>query len=292
MPWLLQDRRRKKMIYLILAVLSSTLVSLVIRIGGKYTDRNLAMLSANYLVCIVLACVYTGFGKVLIHTEGTTLSIGLGAINGFLYLAGFALLQINTRKNGVVMSSTFMRLGVLVPTVLSVLIFGEKPELLQVIGFVIALIAIIGISTDGGASDTVIEFKAGLILILLAGGSADAMSKVYDEVGSAELSNQYLVYTFIFALLFCLVLMLAKKQKIGRTEILFGALLSIPNYYSARFLLKAVGQVPAVVAYPTYSVGTIIATSIVGICLFHETINRRQKVALVGILIALVLLNI
>jgi multidrug transporter EmrE-like cation transporter len=86
--------------------------------------------------------------------------------------------------------------------------------------------------------------------------------------------------------------MLAKKQKIGRMEILFGALLAIPNYYSARFLLKAVGQVPAVVAYPTYSVGTIIATSIVGICLFHETINRRQKVALVGILIALVCLNI
>jgi drug/metabolite transporter (DMT)-like permease len=280
------------MIYLILAVLSSTLVSLVIRIGGKYTDRNLAMLSVNYLVCILLACVYTGFGKVLVHTDGTALSVGLGAINGFLYLAGFALLQINTRKNGVVMSSTFMRLGVLVPTVLSVLFFGEKPELLQGIGFVIALVAIIGISTDGGASNTVIEFKAGLILILLAGGSADAMSKVYDEVGNAELSDQYLVYTFIFALLFCLVLMFTKKQKIGRTEILFGALLALPNYYSARFLLKAVGQVPAVVAYPTYSVGTIIVTSIVGICLFHEAINRRQKVALVGILIALVCLNI
>lgn len=282
------------MINLILAVLSSTMVALVMRISGKYTDkgRNLSMLAMNYFICILLACMYSGFGNVFTQAEGSGISLGLGVINGILYLAGFVLLQINTKRNGVVMSSTFMRLGVLVPTILSVVVFHEIPTLLQVFGVLIALAAIIGISTDGKSSESALEFKAGLIFLLLSGGSGDAMAKVYDEVGKPELSNQFLVYTFIFAFLFSLVLMLYKKQTIGKMEAMFGILIAIPNYYSARFLLKAVASVPAVVAYPTYSVSTIVVTSMVGILFFHEAINKRQRIAIVGILIALVLLNV
>ena len=36
-----------------------------------------------------------------------------------MFLAGFVLLQLNIRKNGVVMSSIFMKLGLLVPMLVS-----------------------------------------------------------------------------------------------------------------------------------------------------------------------------
>ncbi|MBQ0000379.1 MAG: DMT family transporter [Clostridiales bacterium] len=282
------------MIDLILAVLSSTMVALVMRISGRYTDknRNISMLAVNYLICTLLACLYSGFGSVFTPAEGSGIALGLGSVNGLLYLLGFVLLQINTKRNGVVMSSTFIRLGVLVPTISSIVIFHEKPTVMQILGIVLALAAIIGISTDDGKNKSTLDFKAGLILMLLAGGTADAMSKVYDEYGKPELSNQFLVYTFIFALLFCVALMLYKKQTLGKPELLFGAIIAIPNYYSARFLLKAVASVPAVVAYPTYSVSTIVVTSLVGVLFFHEKINRRQGIAIAGILVALVLLNI
>jgi len=42
-----------------------------------------------------------------------------------LYLGSFMLLRWNIRKNGVVLPATFMKLGVLVPTVLSVTVFGR-----------------------------------------------------------------------------------------------------------------------------------------------------------------------
>lgn len=282
------------MIYLILAVLSSTLVALTMRISGKYTDkeRNMSMLATNYLICIMLAMVYSGAGNIFTQEDGSNICLSLGAINGLLYLAGFVLLQINTKKNGVVMSSTFMRLGVLVPTILSIVAFHEKPTVLQLMGIVIALAAIIGISTDDGKKGGRLDFKAGLIFMLLAGGTADAMSKIYDEIGKEELSDQFLVYTFIFAFLFSLALLFYKKQTFGKMEFLFGIIVAIPNYYSARFLLKAVSSVPAVVAYPSYSVGTIVVTSAAGILFFHETVNKRQALAIMGILIALVLLNI
>ena len=68
-------------------------------------------------------------------------------------------------------------------------------------------------------------------------------------------------------------------------------LLGIPNYYSARFLLKALGSIPAVVAYPTCSVATIAVVSLAGIFLFRERITKKQVFAMCIIVVALVLLN-
>ena len=66
----------------------------------------------------------------------------------------------------------------------------------------------------------------------------------------------------------------------------------MPNYFSARFLLLSLSQVPAVVAYPTYSVATIVLITVVGMLAFGERLTRRQKLAMGVILVALVLLNL
>lgn len=279
------------MIYLILAILSSALVSLTMRFSEKYTSKeaNIGMLAVNYAMCLFLASYYTGFQNLTATGENYSFSVATGLFNGFLYLAGFVLLQYNIKKNGVVLPATFMRLGVLVPTVASILVFGEMPTILQMIGFVIALAAIIGINMDKGQTQA--GFKLGLILLLFSGGTADMMSKVYQEMGNPALEEQFLLYTFVSALILSIILTILKKQRFGKKELLFGLLIGIPNYYSARFLLKAVGSIPAVVAYPTYSVATIITITTVGILVFKEKINRRQMAALAGILVALVFLN-
>ena len=68
----------------------------------------------------------------------------------------------------------------------------------------------------------------------------------------------------------------------------------MPNYLSARFLLLALAAMPdlAVVVYPTFSVGTIIAVTLVGVLAFREKLNVRKLIALGMILGALVLLNL
>jgi len=65
----------------------------------------------------------------------------------------------------------------------------------------------------------------------------------------------------------------------------------VPNYFSARFLLLSLSAVPAVIAYPTYSVGTIVLITLVGRLCFGEKLSRRQIVAMGVILAALALLN-
>lgn len=277
------------MVYLLLAISCSALISIIMRLSSDRVSGNVSMLTMNYLMCLVLSILYTGVDNLLPASTQLPRTIGMGVIHGMLYLGSFVLLQINVKRNGVVLPAIFMKLGLLVPMVLSVVLFGEMPSIRQAVGFAIAIAAIILINQESGSRAT--KFKAGLILLLLGGGSADAMSKVFEVYGDTTLSAQFLLYTFIVAFLLCAGLMFWKKEHLGRTEVLFGLVIGIPNYFSAKFLLRAMEDVAAVIAYPTYSVGTIFVVSLVGVLAFRERLSRRQWFAIGIILIALILLN-
>jgi len=276
------------MVYLILAFVSSAMVSVMMRLSERKRKRSLGMLAVNYIACALLAAAEAGFGALLPSGEGIGLTMALGAFNGFVYLAGFVLLQRNVSRSGVVLSSTFMKLGLLVTMVISMVLFGEKPGAAQLLGFVLAVGAIVLINYKGGQG----RFNPGLLVLMVVGGLCDGMSKIYEEVGSRAFSGQFLFYTFFVALLLCLSLAAAKKQLPGVWEWLFGLLIGVPNYYSCKFLLFSLATVPGVIAYPVYSVAGILLVTLAGIVLFRERLEKRQWAALGIILIALVLLNL
>ena len=277
------------MLFLVLAILSSSCISLVMRISSDRLRSNIGMLCANYIVCTLLSAAYGGF-VLLPRESGLGLALGIGGINGVLFLVNFVLLQSCTAKNGIVLSSIFMKLGLLVPIAVSVLLFGEMPTLLQALGFVLALAAIVLINYEKGSG--LRGIKGSLLLLLLCGGTADTMCKLFEELGNAALSEHFLLYTFAAALLLCLMLLYRRGEGIGRAEALWGTLLAVPNFFATKFLLRSLSALPAVIAYPSYSVGTILVVTLSGLFLFGERLKKRQWLALSIILAALVLLNV
>lgn len=278
------------MLYLLLAICSSALISVIMRLSSDKVRGNLSMLAVNYLLCAVLAAADAGFRTVLPEAEGFSAMVIMGCVNGGLFLAGFVLLQVNTRKNGIVLSSIFMKLGLLVSMAVSVFAFGETPTWLQGIGFFIAVGAIILINFDKKAVSA--GSKAGLIVLLLAAGAGDSMAKVYEAMGSAALSGQFLFFTFLMAFLLCAALVAWKKEKPGRMELLYGLLIGIPNFFSAKFLLRSLEELPAVIVYPTYSVATILVVTLTGVLIFRERLSKQQWAGLSAILAALAMLNV
>lgn len=191
------------MLYLILAIASSAMIALIMRISSRFVRGNVGMLAANYLTCLLLGAWYANFHLLPLEAPGFSVTTGMGALNGLLYLSGFLLLQYNTRKNGVVLSSVFMKLGLLVPMVFSVFLFREIPTGLQGIGFVLAVSAILLINYEKGTSFS--GARLPLVLMLLAGGLGDAMSKVFEVYGPMEQGDLFLFYTFVsaFYCVFC-----------------------------------------------------------------------------------------
>lgn len=156
------------MIYLILAVTSSMLVSVIMRVSEKYIHNNITMLASNYLMCSVLAAICTGTWNLFpVSAEGFSFSVGLGLISGLFYMGSFMLLQWNVKTNGIVLSSCH-EAGVMVPTLMAILVFGEVPKAVQVIGMIVALAAILLINLEKGSGKA--ASSLGLVLLLVAGG--------------------------------------------------------------------------------------------------------------------------
>ncbi len=280
------------MFYLLMAIISSAMVSILMRISEKYVRGNMVMFCANYAACMAVSLIYMVGIRSVAFEAGTEIAVSLGAVTGFLYLAAFVLLQKNINCNGIIFSGAAMKLGgVLVPTMVAVLLFQERMKWLQLAGAVLAVAAIILINIEKGEVNRGGR-KQWLVILLLVSGFADTMSNIFDKFGPPVLKNLYLFCTFFAALLIALTLALRRKQRITTADLLCGLLIGIPNYYSARFLLLSFESVPAVVAYPVFSVGTIIVISTAGAVFFHERLSRQKKVALLLILASLIMLNI
>ena len=113
------------MIFLLLAVFSSAMVSIVMRLSSEKITANLSMLAVNYLICSLLGAGYTRF-DLLPRIPGFSVTLCLGLVSGVLYLAGLVMFQSNTRKNGIVLSSVFMKLGLLVHRGIGVVFPGKS----------------------------------------------------------------------------------------------------------------------------------------------------------------------
>ena len=277
------------MLYLILAILSSMMVAVVMRISNRFSRNGMTVLAANYVMCTAFAAFLAG--GVIPMGDGAGLTMGLGSVSGVLYLLGFVLLQWNVRRNGVVLPATFQKLGVLVPTIAAITIFHETPRWTQLLGIAAAVSAILLMQEPRSQARTDLNLP-GLVALMLCGGLCDVMSKVFETWGVAAQGDYFLVFTFLVALILCVLLCVVKKQAVTLPDVLCGLALGVPNYFSARFLLQAVTAVPAVVVYPTFSVGTIVLVTAVGVLAFHEKLDRRKMAALGVILAALVLLNV
>ena len=276
------------MFYLLLAIAGSAMISIMLRISSGKIKEGCSMLAFNYLTCTVLGMAYAGFTPGIAQNPGFPVALGLGIVNGILLLVSFILMQSSVRKNGVVLTSIFTKLGLLVPVVLSVVVFREMPTWVQVIGFCIAIAAIIVINLQKDTG----RFDWSLIILLLLAGGTDAMAKIYEALGSADLTDPYLLYSFGAAFVLCVSVVIAKKELPGFREFLFGTLIGIPNFLSSKFLLSALATVPAVVAYPTFSVATLLVITLTGVLAFREKLKAHQWAALAAILVALVMLNI
>lgn len=283
------------MLFLILAFISSALISIFLRYSEEKVTSKYALFLSNYLVCALLSLAYMvgeGEAEAILWQQGSGFALGLGALGGVLFLVSFVLLRFNIGLNGVVLSSTFMRLGVLVPTLMAILFYHEVPGLGQILGLAAAVVAILIINGGKNESKEATKGKWWLIVLLLMGGFTDSLANIFDKNGVAEVKNQYLFFIFLVAAILCILILLRQKHRPTLAELLWGALIGIPNYYSARFMLLALGKLPAIVVYPVYNIATILLLSLAGVFLFKEKIGRRKAAGLVFIVGALVLLNL
>ncbi|MGM0641060.1 MAG: EamA family transporter [Thermotogota bacterium] len=299
------------MIYLFLAILSSSAIALIFKHSENNNMNRFAITTMNYVIAFSTSLIIILSNFKNFRFEDKTLdpimhnlinnikfneftsfiwAIIIGSIAGAFFFLSFFLYQKSIRENGVGLSGAFGKLGILIPMVFSIIFWKEYPNTIQTIGISFAIFAIIFINIPFKKEK--LNFNYLLILLFLFGGMAEFSNKFFQNYSFTKYKEIFLFFVFFSAFLISLFFTLKKPKKVHRRDIITGILVGIPNYFSSFFLIMALDYVKTSVAFPIFSSGSILFINLGGIIIFKEFPSKKDWIAIVSTIIALILMNI
>lgn len=302
------------MFYLFLAILCSSSIALIFKYTESGQSNRYVITSSNYFIAFMTSLFMIIIKKLFVDIDtnqsfsqelilaikGNTLlspyssiiwGICLGLVAGVFFFLSFIYYQKSVRENGVGISGTFGKLGILIPMIFSILIWKEYPSLLQWLGIIISIasILIVNLSRE---SITSFDLKPTLILLFIYGGMAEFSSKIYQKYGLNEFKDVFLFVIFLVAFLISLYYAYRMKAEYSKKDIYTGFIVGIPNLFSSYFIILALDSLKTSVVFPIFSAGSIILINLGGFLIFKEKLARKNVVATLMIIFALILINI
>ena len=303
------------MFYLFLATLCSATIALIFKHTENSNSNRYLITSSNYFIAfaislfimlyknllsgIVKADSFLNEFKFLLSQDSYILSpyasiiwgVIVGCIAGFFFFSSFIYYQKSVKDNGVGISGTFAKLGILIPMIFSIIIWKEFPETFQWIGIGLSLISIVIVNLSSESLEK-LDIKPTLILLFILGGMAEFSNKIYQNYALNDYKSVFLFCIFFVAFSISIILTFKNKAKFNIKDILTGFAVGIPNLFSSYFLILSLDTVKASVAYPVFTAGSILLINLGGFFIFKEKISRKNKFAIVLIVTALILINI
>ncbi len=270
---------------LIVAMICSASLAFFFKETEKRNLNRFWVTTANYVIATGV-----GIGMVVQNppAEWPPLSFFMMAgVTGILFFQSFLLYQKNVREFGASLTGFYGKLGILLPVILSLLIFRNWPTSLQAIGIGVAIFAIVLANrTDKGE----FEWAVPLLLFFLFNGMAEFMNKGFEAGYAFSLRPLWLTCVFGIALIFSL----GKSLSEGRPQPAvwaWGLGIGATNLFSSFFLIQALAGLPAAVVFPSFGVGSMLLIYLGSAGLYRERLTNLQWKAAGLSLIAIYLMN-
>lgn len=308
------------MIYLFLAIICSSSIALIFKYSEGNEMNRYAVTSANYFTAFTVSLIMIllkpsikiyginvsltnfihEFRKIILKNNGVfsesssfTWAVLLGLVGGVFFFLSFIYYQKSVGENGAALSGTFGKMGILVPMILSVVIWNEIPKYHQWIGIFVALFSIVFVNfSPPKDKSSNLAINLTLILLFLFGGVAEFQNKLFQQYALTEYKDVFLFVVFITAFFLSLYFVIKSNQKIMKKDLFTGFLVGIPNLFSSYFLIMALNSMNTAIVFPIYSAGSIIFISFGEVFLYKEKLSVRDKVAILLVVLALILINI
>jgi drug/metabolite transporter (DMT)-like permease len=303
------------MIYLMLAVISSSAIALILKFSESRDLNRMVVTTSNYVVASAVSLFFvlegglfnrsaidvpTFFSEFNIVLSGGIFSesssfiwaVSTGVFGGILYFLGFIYIQKSIRDNGVGITGAFSKIGIFIPMIMSIILWKEYPSNIQWIGIVLAVSAIILANYTPEVKNSLFNFRKSLILVFLIAGLAEFSNKFFQNYSIPEYKSLFLLVVFSSALLISLTVTVIEGKPFTKKDLFTGFLVGIPNMLTSFFLISSFKYVKATVAFPAYSAGTIVAINLGGYLIFKEKLMKKDLVATAIIVSAIVLMSL
>lgn len=278
--------------FLFLTIVCSTSIALILKYSDTKKDEPIVLLAGNYFVASLIGLV------LLILNDEKLFSIQtlfFGAGLGLLFVLSFFVYAKAISYAGTGLATTSSRLSVIIPILLSIILFNELPNELHLLGFLFTVITFIffyfSVRENRRDGEGALKYLL-LFLVLIGIGINDFAIKVFKGWKPEQEEPFFVFFIFSSAFVYTLIYIITKKVEIKKETAFWGMVLGIPNVFSTVFLLSALSLLPAILVYPFVNVGIIIFTTLFAFILWKEILNRWGVLALAGGLLAILLLSL
>ncbi|GAA5520751.1 hypothetical protein LQ318_03375 [Aliifodinibius salicampi] len=282
-------------LYLLLSSVCSLLIAHLLKLTEVKKLRTLNTLMVNYLVAFIVA-FGVGFteqqsAEWVVRPSVPVLLFCL--VIGAFFIGNFIAYSKSVHANGMGISVAAMRLSLLVPVLLSVIIYSEVMSGPKILGIVLVVGALL-LLISRGRNIRIGNLDASwlLLIIFLLTGFADASLKVYNEEFSLAFSESiFMAWIFLSAFIIGLVLAIFRKGSLATwEEVKMGMLIGIPNLYSAIFLIYALDGISGAVAFPIVNTLNVLGGTFLGLWFWDDIVSQKQWGGIAIAIIAILLL--
>lgn len=231
----------------------------------------------------------------------STITIITSLVFGILFIVTM-LLYMSAMGNGPLSyTSLLFSFGLLVPVIVSTVLWDEKIGLLHIAGLALLFVTFYLGSSVNKTSKKSINVKWLLLSVaaLLGNGAIMTVSKAHQMAIPGREINEFLVIAFGSASIISFLLFLLKNGKREgdlshlKNSLFFilVILAGITTAYGNRIGLYLSGRITAVVQFPAVNGGVVILSSIASVMILKEKISTKALAGLIPGLLALVLLS-
>jgi len=276
------------MVYLILAIISSTGIFATFKVFERYKIDNLQAIVFNYIIA-------AGFGFLIYEGEYTVTSIyqspwfANSIIIGLAFIVAFNFFALSTQKVGISITAVSSKMSVVIPIVFGVMLFNDNMTLLKVVGIIFAFLAFYLTFKKNVQLRVHRRFLILPVIIFISNGTIDTLLKYTEHHYIQGDLILFLSMVFLIALVAGLSIVLVNsfftKTRIYLKNIIGGIVLGLLNFASTYYFLMAMGVFQVSVVIPILNVGIVALSALAAFFIFRE---KLSLVNWIGIFIAII----
>jgi drug/metabolite transporter (DMT)-like permease len=282
--------------FLGLKVACSVALALILKHVDQKGISRLGLIRVNYAAAAVIAFLLLVVGPPLSVSRNT---LWVAALAGVSYVAALVIWSKAIQQNGIALTVGFTRISVIVPVLVSMLVWKEIPRWHQGLGIVLGIVAMLITGRQAATSSRPQapqgkRFGGQLLLFVLfaVSGVAALSSKLFQELCPMQENLHFQALLFVVAFMVTTILCYIEKQKIEKVSLEWGAILGGVNLGSSVFMILALGLVSGTLAFPTSAAAEVAVIAVLGRVVWKERLDRLSVVGLVLTVVALLLVQI
>lgn len=239
------------------------------------------------------------FGIITQQLEISLMLLIAGSIVGVGSTAGNILFMKALRIGPVSLTSPVVNLNIVLIVVMSVLVYSESPDLLEIIGIGLIIVFVSILPVDPNEKISILDRKwyglvsIAVVLFFFRNGGL----KITEELG---LNNtMVLFYGYFLGIIWSWILtrrtekttLLHIKPEARRNGLLSGLTAGLFSFGGMQLYASALADGPASIVSPIFVSNSLI-TGILAIVFLQERLSHAQIIAVIGILSGIMLLRI